>query len=358
MHKIVTLGVQLAEVEAKRVGKMTNDVVGVGVIGTGMIGSVHADNLARRTIGARVAAVTDIDHARAEAVAADCGARATSDADELINAKDVDAVLIASPDTTHADLTIACIEAGKPVLCEKPLATTGADAERVVRAELAAGRRLVQVGFMRVYDRTHVDVYDMLHKGELGQALRFRGEHMNPWAGKRTIEKAIVNSLIHDIHSARWLMGAEIDEVYVNWITSAADEPRSARFALVQLSFVGGAIGTMEWSGDSGYGYEVTVEIVGERGTAQTVSHTSPVLRRGSTIAQAITPNWPQRFAQAYIDEMQIWSDSVRNSEPTGPSAWDGYMSLVVADACIRSTETGLPEAAVGIERPALYSPR
>ena len=93
----------------------------------------------------------------------------------------MDAVLIASPDTTHADLTIACIEAGKPVLCEKPLATAVADAERVVRAELAAGRRLVQVGFMRVYDRTHVDVYDMLHKGELGQAVAL------PWRAYESV---------------------------------------------------------------------------------------------------------------------------------------------------------------------------
>ncbi len=334
---------------------MKNGIVQVGVIGSGMIGAVHAKNLARRTLGARVASVMDIDRARAETVAADCGARATSDAAELIADPAIDAVLIASPDTTHADLTIACIDAGKPVLCEKPLATTVADAERVVRAELAAGRRLVQVGFMRVYDRTHIDVYSLLKQGELGRALRFRGAHMNPRAGKRTIEEAIVNSLIHDIHTARWLMGAEIDKVYAQWAPSVADEPRSARFALVQLSFVGGAIGSMEWSGDSGYGYEVTVEIVGERGTAQTVSHSSPILRRGTTVAQEVAPNWPQRFSQAYINEAQIWINSVLNAAPTGPSAWDGYMSLVVADACIRSTETGLPETAAGIERPDLY---
>ena len=337
---------------------MKNDVVQVGVIGSGMIGAIHAGNLARRTMGAKVSAVMDIDQARAEAVAADCGAKAYTDAAALIADPAVDALLIASPDFAHADQAIACITARKPVLCEKPMATTVADAERVLRAEVNAGHRLIQVGFMRVYDRTHVDVYDLLARGEIGKALRFRGVHINSESGPKTIEWAIVNSVIHDIHSARWLMGSEISQVYVQWVPSEPDQPKSARFAVVQLKFADGAIGTLEWNGESGYGYEVTVEITGESGTAQTFSHTSPVLRQGSTIAQAVTPSWPQRFATAYIDEAQIWIHSIRKGEPTGPSAWDGYMSLVVADACVRSSETGQPEPAVGMERPALYNPR
>lgn len=336
---------------------MTTDSLGIGVIGTGMIGSLHTENLARLTVGAHVVAVMDIDRELAETVAAACGATACGDTADLIADPAVDALLIASPDAAHADQTIACINAGKPVLCEKPLATTAKDAERILHAELRARRRLVQVGFMRVFDQTHKDVYNMLNAGELGEAIRFRGLHMNPASRIKTIDNAIVNSLIHDIHSARWLMGAEIAEVYTQWTPALPDQPRSARYAIVQLRFANGAIGTLEWSGDSGYGYEVAVEIVGQRGTAQTISHTSPLLRRGTTIAQEITPNWPQRFSQAYIDEAQIWIDSLHGSTPTGPSAWDGYMSLAVAEACIRSTETGLPEAVVAIDRPALYNP-
>ena len=117
---------------------MGTESIKVGVIGTGAIGSIHAENLMRRTIGARVIAVMDIDQDRANSVAAACdGARVYSDASELIADPDVDAVLIASTDASHAEFTLGCIEAGKPALCEKPLATTAADAERVVRAELA-----------------------------------------------------------------------------------------------------------------------------------------------------------------------------------------------------------------------------
>ena len=288
---------------------------------------MHSENLARRTLRAQVAAVMDIDGERAEAVASACGARAYTDAAALIADPDVQAVLIASPDATHADLTIAAVEAGKPVLCEKPLSTTAADAQRVLRAELAVGRRLVQVGFMRIYDRSHAEVRQLLRRGDIGRALRFRGMHINPYHGETTIDRVMVNSLIHDIHSARWIMDAEVDSVFVRWVPVRPDEPRGARFATVLMTFEGGAIGSMDWSGDSNYGYEVAMEITGETGTAGTVSHTSPVLRQGSTIAQAVTPNWPERFAAAYIDEAQIWIDSIRRGEPTGPSAWDGYMS-------------------------------
>ena len=334
---------------------MTQDSISVGLIGTGMIGSLHARNLAGRTRGAKLAAVMDIDQARASAVAAECGARAMSDANELIASHDVDALLIASPDDSHAELALACIQAGKPVLCEKPLATTQADGERVMQAEALAGRRLVQVGFMRVYDRAHRELYDLLQAGELGKALAFRGQHTNPGRGPISIDAALVNSLIHDIHSARWLMDAEIEQIYAQWLPSDAAEPRSARFALAHLRFEGGGIGTMEWNGDSGYGYEVAARIIGESGTAQSISHTSPSLRRGGSLSRAVTPDWPQRFAQAYRDEVQAWIDSLHQGRPTGPSAWDGVMSLAVAEAGIRSTWTGLPESVAALAKPALY---
>ena len=191
---------------------MGEETVGVGIIGAGAIGRVHAENLARRTIGARVAAVMDVDAERAADVAAATGAkRVYADAIALIDDPEVDAVLIASPDATHAEYTLACISAGKPVLCEKPLATTAADALRVLQAEMAAGRRLLQVGFMREYDPAHKDVAAVLESGAIGKALRFRGAHINPRYGDDlTVEEAIVNSIIHDIHSARFMMGAEI----------------------------------------------------------------------------------------------------------------------------------------------------
>ena len=336
---------------------MSKETIHVGLIGTGAIGGLHADNLMRRTLGARVVAVMDIDPERANAVAAACdGARVHADAGDLIADPAVDAILIASTDRTHADFAIACIEGGKPALCEKPLATTVADAERVLRAELAVGRRLVQVGFMREFDHAHRDIYDLLHGGVIGAALKFRSVHINPRFNRElTIDSVITNSLIHDIHSARWIMSEEISSAYVQWVPADPASPRSARLAEIQVTFESGAIGSLEYNGDSGYGYEVTVEVTGETGSARTASHPSPSLRQAGMASRAITPNWPQRFAQAYRDEVQAWINAISKNQATGPSVWDGYLSLVVAEACIRSAEAGTPQFANAGERPSMY---
>ena len=336
---------------------MSKQTVRVGVIGTGAIGSLHARNLAHRTRGAKVVAVMDIDRERVEDVAAECGgARAYTDASALIADADVDAVLIASPDATHARLTIACIEAGKPTLCEKPLATTLADAERVLHTEIAGGRRLVQVGFMREYDPAHLDLIALMARGEIGQALGFRGVHNNVTVGyDRTIEDVLVNSAVHDIHSARWIMGEEIASVYAQWVTANPERPGTCRLLNVQMAFQNSTLGTIEVNDDAGYGYEVYVEIAGELGSARTARGSSPTLCQSGTASQAVDLHWSRRFNTAYIDEVQAWTRSVLEQKPTGPSAWDGYMSLLVADACIRSAKTGQPQEAPVVERPVLY---
>ena len=117
----------------------------IGVIGTGGMGGRHARNLAQHTVGSQVAAVMDTDQSRAREIAEYCGeARIYSDASALIADPNVDAVVIASPDPTHAEFAIACIEA-----------------QKILHAEVATGRRLVQVGFMREYDPAHRQIKDL-----------------------------------------------------------------------------------------------------------------------------------------------------------------------------------------------------
>ena len=132
----------------------------VGVIGAGRMGSCHAVNVHRYVKGARVAAIYDLDQARAGQVAAECGsARAFQDPVQLIQDVGVDAVVIASPDPTHAEFVHECLRHHKPVLCEKPLATTAAEAQKIIEAEQALGRRLIAVGFNRRFDLRHAAVF-------------------------------------------------------------------------------------------------------------------------------------------------------------------------------------------------------
>lgn len=108
---------------------MRNESINVGVIGTGGMGGRHVYNLTHEVAAAQVVALMDVDQARLQTVAAACGATHTfTDGNELINHPAVEAVLIAAPDRFHATLTHACIAAGKPVFCEKPLATSAAEA--------------------------------------------------------------------------------------------------------------------------------------------------------------------------------------------------------------------------------------
>ena len=329
----------------------------VGVIGTGGMGGRHARNLASRVAGAEVVAIMDLDAARAAAVAADCGGAAVlTDAAVLIADSDVDAVVIASPDPTHADLAVACIEAGKPTLCEKPLGVDLGDAGRVLRAEVAAGRRLVQVGLMRVFDPQHAALKQAIEQGTIGRPLLFRGLHKH-WRQERTALEVIVNSAVHDIHSARWLMADDVATAYADHVAVAGARPQSTRLVLLQLKFRGGGLATIEVDIDDNYGYEVVVEVSGERGSLRTPSLTGPILRKDGVASQAVVDDWLARFEEAYVLEAQAWVQAVRAGRHVGATVWDGYAAMRVAEAAARSLETGRAEPVPQEPRPAIYDP-
>ncbi|MBI1879439.1 MAG: Gfo/Idh/MocA family oxidoreductase [Chloroflexi bacterium] len=333
-------------------------MVHIGVIGTGGMGGRHIRNLAGQTPGAQVVAVMDIDRARAEAVASQCGAATVyTDAAALIADAAVEAVVITSPDPTHAELALACLAAGKPALCEKPLATTLADTEKVLRAELAGGRRLIQMGFMREYDPAHRAVKAMVERGEIGQSLMFRGTHSNLGLGQhRTTAEVIINSAIHDIHSARWLLNQEVAQVYVQRVAADETRPETCRLLLIQMTFKNGSLGLIEVNADSGYGYQVDVELTGDQGFARTAPGPAPVVRQAGKQFQTIASDWLERFEAAYIYEVQDWVHSLIAGQPASPSVWDGYADMVVADACVQSAKNGQPQSVPKLERPALYT--
>jgi myo-inositol 2-dehydrogenase/D-chiro-inositol 1-dehydrogenase len=152
----------------------------VGVIGVGGMGGRHAVNISHRINGATVGGIFDMETSRASEVARQCGdAQVFDSVDALIDSAEIDAVVIASPDSTHASLALACVRAGKPVLCEKPLAPSVVEALVVVEAEVNRGKWLIQLGFMWQYDPAHVKVKQALDRGDVGRLLMFRGVHCN-----------------------------------------------------------------------------------------------------------------------------------------------------------------------------------
>jgi myo-inositol 2-dehydrogenase / D-chiro-inositol 1-dehydrogenase len=234
----------------------------VGVIGAGAMGSDHVRTITTSVPAARVAAVYDLDSDRAEAAAAPARATVLPSADDLI--ADVDAVLIASPDFTHADLVLSCLRAGRPVLCEKPLAVTASDARKVLDAETALGRRLVQVGFMRRYDPGFVDLRRALTSGSIGEVRLVHAVHRNASNATSTDDAGLITgSMVHELDMIPWLVSSEITAIRV-------ESPVRHGFRDPQLATVwtrDGAMASVEVFVNAGYGYDVRCEAVGTLGT-------------------------------------------------------------------------------------------
>ncbi|OAH09666.1 Gfo/Idh/MocA family protein [Streptomyces jeddahensis] len=332
--------------------------LGVAVIGTGKMGADHVRRLHGVTGGARVAAVVDIDEARAEKIAnAIEGCTAYTDPSAAMAADGVDAVLIASPGPAHEAALLTALEYDLPVLCEKPLTPDAASALRVMDAELKLGRRRIQVGFMRRYDTEYVKLKSLLGNGYLGRPLMLHNRHRNAAAPTGFTSANLINdSVVHEVDATRWLLGQEITAVTVLRPTSSENAPEGLddpQFVIFETD--GGALVDVEIFVNCGFGYQVQAEVVCERGTARIgeghAMVTNMAGRWGGTIAQDFT----ERFEDAYDREVQAWVDATRRGEVTGPSTWDGYAAAAVCEAGVRSQTEGGRVAVQLVERPALY---
>ena len=342
------------------VTKMSSQTVSVGVIGTGGMGARHAFNLHRAVGSARVAAVYDLDQDRARQVAGMCGqALVFDDPERLINDTHVDAVVIASPDDTHARLTLACLQAGKPVLSEKPLATTVEDALRVLEAEVALGQRLVSVGYMRRFDPQHMAVKTAVADGALGRPLLFKGVHRNAAVPHGiTGETILINSAGHDFDSTRWLLGGEAVDVFVRGLRSRADlHPDTKDLLLIEMALTNDSLAVVEVYVNADYGYEVSAEVVCQRGSAITTLADTVLVRAEAQRAHPIPKDWLARFQNAYIAEAVEWVDSIQERRLfCGANTWDGYMTMLITGSSIESFRSGSIASLSLPDRPTLYS--
>jgi myo-inositol 2-dehydrogenase/D-chiro-inositol 1-dehydrogenase len=319
-------------------------MIDVGIIGTGAMGTHHAQLLNETIAGAALAGTFDIDAARAAEVAAQApAARAYASPHELITADDVDAVLIASPDPTHEEFVLACLEAGKPVLCEKPLTPTVEGCQRIVDAEVALGRQLVTVGFMRRHDAGYVAVRTALKAGHVGRPLIVHNVHRNP-ANQPGLPSTMLisGSAVHEIDILRWLLTDEVAAVTVYRPPSAPAAGGAVDPILLVLEMAAGMVADIEVFTNSSYGYEVRCEVVGETGNL-TLDPRDPVTTRVSgTMRQTIPDDWRPRFAQAYRTELQEWVHALETKQPScGATATDALMAARVVEAGIAALDSG-----------------
>ena len=313
----------------------------IGVIGCGAIGQDHALRITRKLTGGRIVALNDINKEQTEAFAKAAGldAKVYANPHDLIQANDVDAILVASWGPSHEEFVLASIAAGKPVFCEKPLATTAAAGLRIVEAEVKHGKKLVQVGFMRRYDAGYRALKKTLDAGTIGDALMVHCTHRNPSVPEiYTGDMNITDTHVHEIDVLRWLL----DDDYV---TAQVIEGRKSRNAhaglhdpiMVLLETRKGIRIDTEIFVTCRFGYDIQCQVVGEIGTANLPDPLSVPLRLDGRASTEILKDWKLRFIDSYDVELQEWIDSTVRGEVYGPTAWDGYFASATAEACVEA---------------------
>ncbi|KEA53666.1 inositol 2-dehydrogenase [Mangrovibacter sp. MFB070] len=319
-----------------------------GIVGIGQIGSDHLRRLANTVSGVEVVAVCDIVAGKAQKALDQHGIQAKNynDYHDLINDKEVEVVVITASNEAHADVAVAALKAQKYVFCEKPLAVTAEDCMRVIAAERENGRRMVQIGFMRRYDKGYVQLKNIIDSGEIGQPLMVHGRHYNAHTveGYKT-PQAIYETLIHEIDVMHWLLDEDYKtvKVYFPRQSSLVNTLRDPQ--LVVMETTSGINIVVEVFVNCQYGYDIHCDVSGEKGLAELPTVASAAVRKGAKYSTDILVDWKQRFIEAYDIEFQDFFDRLNAGKaPAGPNSWDGYLAAVTADACVKSQQTGNTE--------------
>jgi myo-inositol 2-dehydrogenase/D-chiro-inositol 1-dehydrogenase len=317
----------------------------IGVAGVGRIGTMHAANL---TALPQVDEVLLYDPVpgRAELAATEPATRAVPELDDLL--KESDGVLVATPTDTHPTLVRACLAAGTPVLCEKPIAAH-VDAMTELIEEIEAATVPVLVGFQRRFDPAMVELRRRITSGELGAVYHVRatGFDANPpdFAYLPTSGGIFRDLLIHDLDAVPWLVNEPVVEVYasgsvqVNEAFARADDVDNA---VVLLRFAGGAHAVLSGGRHDPLGYDHRIEVLAARDSvAIGLDPRTPLNAEGHN--HDAYPGFPDRFRHAYRNEMVVFTEVVAGRAENPSPARDSLVSLRLAEACERSRRTGRP---------------
>jgi myo-inositol 2-dehydrogenase / D-chiro-inositol 1-dehydrogenase len=315
----------------------------IGVAGVGRIGTMHAAHLAALP---QVDEVLLYDPVPGRAEVATVG-RAVAELDDLID--ESDGVLVATPTDTHPDLVRACLRAGTPVLCEKPIAP-GLDAMRALVDEIEASAVPVLVGFQRRFDPAMVELRRRVVGGELGAIYHVRatGFDASPpdFAYLPSSGGIFRDLLIHDLDAIPWLVGEPVVEVYasgsvqVNEAFARADDVDNA---VVLLRFAGGTHAVISGGRHDPLGYDHRIEVLGARDSVAVGLGERTPLRTDLNSNNDPYPGFPERFRHAYRNEMLVFTEVLAGRAENPSPARASLVSLGLAEACDKSRRSGQP---------------
>ncbi|MEP2030259.1 MAG: inositol 2-dehydrogenase [Paracoccaceae bacterium] len=323
----------------------------ISVLGCGRIGRMHADNIAAHPL-AELAGVFDVHAPSALETASKHSVENFSSAEEAITSNVVDAVLIATPTTTHVDFLEASVNAGKPVLCEKPIDLS---LKRVneLKARIAGTDVPIMLGFVRRFDPGHAAAQQAAASGEIGELhqviITSRDPGMAPEGYIETSGGIFRDMTIHDLDLARFMLGEEVTTVTATGarLVDPALMERCEDYDTVAVTLTtdSGKQAIITNSRQAAYGYDQRVELFGSKGMVMSENRRENLVTKhiaGSTgISAPLQHFFIERYGEAFDAEIGLFVDAIQGRAPVPAGFEDGRLALLLADACFLSVAEG-----------------
>lgn len=325
----------------------------VGIIGVGRLGKMYARYFRGRIDNATLAAIADVSKTTLQAAGTELDvSKQFARPEDLIADKEVDAVVIVSPTSTHKEIALHAAERGKPTFCEKPLSISLPDALDMQRTIEKSGS-FFQMGFQRRFDKGYVAAKQKISEGLIGEPVLFKSSSRDPfrpsleYLNPKTSGGQIIDQGIHDLDLARWYMG-EVESVYSIGATLAYPEMKTIDDidnAVVSLRFNSGALGAIDMSRNGVYGYDIRTEILGTSGTVKIgyLRETPLFIMTREGITHDTVPYFPERFEQAYVSQLQDFVNNVLQEKAPSVTCADGVAALNLSVAATQSYKENRP---------------
>ena len=321
--------------------------IGVGVVGLGRIGQLHAEIFNSKIPNAKLVAVSDVVENLVKSASEKFNVKGYLSYEEMLRDAEVDAVVICTPTFLHKDMIMLAAEYHKHILCEKPLTVTVKEAEEVL-SKISNSNVILQVGYMRRFDYAYQEAKKKINAGDIGRPVAFIGIARDPapppgWAADPKLSGGIfLDMLSHDFDMARWLMNSEIKRVYVEggaFIYEEIKEKGDLDVVTINFRFENGAVGFIHGSRKSAFGYDLRTEVLGTEGTVYIGYRQDPMFAIG--VKQGLIYSgikwFFKRFYDAYVEEDKHFIDCLINDKKPLITGEDGKKAVEIAEASWKS---------------------
>jgi len=321
--------------------------IGIGVVGLGRIGQLHAEIFNSKIPNAKLVAVSDVVENLVKSASEKFNVKGYLSYEEMLRDAEVDAVVICTPTFLHKDMIMLAAEYHKHILCEKPLTVTVKEAEEVL-SKISNSNVILQVGYMRRFDYAYQEAKKKINAGDIGRPVAFIGIARDPapppgWAADPKLSGGIfLDMLSHDFDMARWLMDSEIKRVYVEggaFIYEEIKEKGDLDVVTINFRFENGAVGFIHGSRKSAFGYDLRTEVLGTEGTVYIGYRQDPMFAIG--VKQGLIYSgikwFFKRFYDAYVEEDKHFIDCLINDKKPLITGEDGKKAVEIAEASWKS---------------------